>query len=102
MTIVQTIFLSKLRREAEHWAEAWGFLRGQWVWVGALPQTRGIRYHPDLDGPVFVCGSQRIERDLVESLEVAGFTTFIDAHDLDTFHESRSALDLLEVERLEG
>lgn len=95
----KTLFVAPMQREARYWAEAWGFAPDEWVWVRDGSRVRGMNNFKD-NRPVFVCGSQPINRNTIMSLEQAGFTTFIDAHDLDTSREPRSALDLLGVERI--
>lgn len=86
------LFLCGLHREASHWANAWGFTDNEWCWVKDARDVHGRRNLDD--GIVFVCGSQPIQPYLVEYLHANGYTAFVDAHDLDTCHEPRSALEL--------
>lgn len=87
------LFLAAVRREADYWARAWGFGRSDWKWVGREEHVMGLT-NPD-DAIVFVCGSQPLLERTVEYLRTHGYETFVDAHDLDTNHEPRTALDLL-------
>lgn len=87
------LFVAASFREANVWASAWGYSPGEWRWVGRIDHALGL--HNTSGAIVYVCGSGDLERDLVTYLESAGFDEFVDAHDLDTWHEPRSALDLL-------
>lgn len=87
------LFLAGTHREAAYWAKQWGFQNGEWRFVGNVPDALGLR---NIDrGIVYVCGSAPIHPDLSLQLRAAGYDTFVDAHDLDTAREQRSALDLL-------
>lgn len=91
---MRAIFVAGSRKQAETWARAWGFTRREWSYLNERNQAvRGLR--AEEGDVVFVCGSEPIPWTLVRELEAAGFTTYVDAHDLDTFREPRSALDLL-------
>lgn len=92
MKIDRTPFIAKPYKEARYWAEAWGFLPHEWLWMGDDKHVRGI--HMPF-GVVFVCGSERFSSQFMDSIRACGFTEFIDAHDLDTNYEPRSALDLI-------
>lgn len=90
--------MAQLQREAATWARAWGFAPNEWIYASRPHAILGRRA---CDGDiVFVCGSQPIPPELLDQLEVAGFDTYVDAHDLDTFHEPRSALDNLPLRPL--
>lgn len=90
----RVIFVGTQFREVEYWMRAWGFRRPEVYWVGRVEHTYGIR-GADHETPVYVCGSAALNPDLVPLLEIAGFNTFIDAHDVDTNREPESALGLL-------
>lgn len=90
----RAIFVAPLQREAHYWATAWGFRPGEWVWVGRPEHLLGRRAEKG-EREVFVCGSQEFRTALLQGVELAGFDTLIDAHDLDTNREPRSALDLV-------
>lgn len=88
------LFLAGAHREAAYWAEAWGFRKGEWLYL-TQPQMFGLRNVDN--GIVFVCGSRPIPEGVVAYLRSAGYDTFVDAHDLDTSHEPRCALALLDT-----
>lgn len=87
------LFLAAVHHEADYWARAWGFTRSEWRWVGHPERVVGL-LNVD-DSIVFVCGSVPPQERIVEYLRTHGFETFVDAHDLDTNHEPRTALALL-------
>lgn len=87
------LFLAGLHHEAAYWARAWGFGRTDWKWVGRPEHVLGLRNRDD--SIVFVCGSSPIMDEHVDYLRTQGYETFVDAHDLDTNHEPRTALALL-------
>lgn len=92
---MKTIFVSGYnRQECDYWAEVWGFKRNEYIAVTKDIHLRGI-INTSKDAVVFICGSQGISTLVMNSLSIAGFNTYVDAHDLDTNFEPRSALDLL-------
>ncbi len=80
-----------MHREALFWANAWDFDPRSWILVTEPRHVYGL-INLD-DSVVYVCGSRDIHVDTLLALEAAGFTTLVDAHDLDTFRDPRSALD---------
>lgn len=84
------LFVARKYVEAAYWAQAWGFTRDQWQHVGPVR-----RYVPPRGnhGIAFVCGSEPRPGGAILHLRTQGYDTFVDAHDLDTCREPRSALD---------
>lgn len=87
---MKSIFLASKYAEADYWRRAWGFAHNEWAYARNWMSVLGLRAAPG--DCVFACGSGRIDTDLVDYLETQGFTNIVDAHDLDTFYEPRSAL----------
>lgn len=95
---LKTIFVSELYDVAVYWTERWGFDR-QEVTVITNSTTRRLA-GMDISGPVFVCGNGSLSIEVLNSLEAAGATVFIDAHALVLSHIAKSALDALIQEAL--
>lgn len=71
------IFAAPYLYEAAHWAELWGFARGEWQF--ATPHTiRGW----SRDTTVFVCGSTPLIREAETDIK-SRFDLVIDAQDID-------------------